>query len=351
MLKRLGIKADVDRIAQRLGETERTPRHQIALIVELCGVEFADFMLENTRLIEENGGMMTANGKRRRSVGGTYLYLVRHSLPYDLRRAIFPPNGQSMRSLGTSQYDLPAFRWKKRKKYFKHAFKNKGKVQNVHIQIEGRPGHIQHRDDVYIVTMQQAVKELRTFPQGVPDVPDTTTKYVAYIGYKQWKKHVKNKLKNDDKTTLILRGATFMDTELDAIGILVEAVSTGKLKPKPPKEEENKEEKEEKEEKKEEKPDKQKTKPQDTTPSPEEIDEAKLEDIPDDIAKKLRPLYGARRLFEKRLADIQARPEEKQKGLKAAQMMLDRTEQQIAELEEQAAKEPEDTATNDDNTE
>ncbi|MEL7234723.1 MAG: hypothetical protein AAGK74_09510, partial [Chloroflexota bacterium] len=46
--------------------------------------------------------------------------------------------------------------------------------------------------------------------------------------------------------------------------------------------------------------------------------------------------YGARKLFQKRLADIEALPEDKQSGLKAAKMMLQRTEKQIADLEAQA---------------
>ncbi|NDJ51988.1 MAG: hypothetical protein GYB68_02750 [Chloroflexi bacterium] len=66
-----------DQIATMLGETEEHPRFQIARIVQVCGVAFAEKMVRRTFETEENGGLMVVDGSRRRTVGGVFFYHVK----------------------------------------------------------------------------------------------------------------------------------------------------------------------------------------------------------------------------------------------------------------------------------
>jgi len=78
-----------DQLAEALGETDPIPKLQLNLIVEHLGAEFAEALLAEVQQIEVNGGMITANGKRRRTPGGVYFYLARQRATADQRRLIF----------------------------------------------------------------------------------------------------------------------------------------------------------------------------------------------------------------------------------------------------------------------
>jgi hypothetical protein len=310
---------DVYRIAKRLNETKKGPLGQIQKIIDYCGIEFAEFMVENTMLIEEAGGMKTVDGSRQRTTGGIFFYIVRHALPNSLRLEIFPPKvWQKRPERKPSPY--PEFHWDNRVEELQDALeKEKGKVDELSIQIKGRPGHVERRDGLCIMTIEENIGENQTFPRGVPEPPNDMTRYIVYIGEEQWEKHVGNKIDKDDRTQLVVTGACYFDESLESMAVFARSVKVQRKKKEDPK------------------PKQEKPKPK----QEQEEQEAEAEDIPDlsnyppEVAKKLRPLYGARKLFRKRLADIEAQPKEKQSGLKAAQMMLERTEKQIEMLEKQ----------------
>lgn len=310
------LSPDVKRIAQRLKETQEMPVGQIQKIVDHCGVEFADFMVENTILIEEAGGMMTVDGSRKRTIGGIFFYLVRQALPADMRNEIFPPKVWRQRP-PRKPSPYPEFDWDKRVEDLQEALqKEKGKVKELSIQIKGRPGHVEKRDGLRIMTIEEAIGENQTFPRGVPEPPNEATSYVVYVGEEQWEKHVGDKIDKDEKSMLVVDGACYFDEALGSMAVFARSVKVARQKDKPKK---------------------APPKAKETQPEAEEQDDTPdLSQFPPEIAKKLRPLYGARKLFQKRLADIRAQPKEKQSGLKAAQMMLERTEKQIALLEKQA---------------
>lgn len=57
--------------------------------VGICGIEFAKRVLAETQKIEAEGGMMTANGQRRRTIGGVFLYLAKDQMPPTVRNIVF----------------------------------------------------------------------------------------------------------------------------------------------------------------------------------------------------------------------------------------------------------------------
>ncbi|MEL6150384.1 MAG: phosphorylated adapter RNA export RNA-binding domain-containing protein [Chloroflexota bacterium] len=318
--------SDVKRLAEQLQETDEKPVGQIERIIEHCGLDFAEFMVENTLTIEKNGGIMTANGQRRRTVGGVFFNLVRHSVPEDLREKIFPlPIWKIEVEKPPSPY--PPFDWEQRVEQLKSAIeKEKGEIDEVNIQLKGRPGYIEKRDGVYILTMEQSIPDNQTFPRGVPKPPNDATRYFVFAGEEQYTKNISDKLEENEKTNLYIDGVCYYDDSLGGMTVYARSIKLMKAKKKKKKETEE-------------------AAPQEAAaiaekaspPQPEPpLEPDEFADFPPDIAKKLRPLYGARKLFQKRLADIEALPEDKQSGLKAAKMMLQRTEKQIADLEAQA---------------
>ncbi|MEM6281776.1 MAG: phosphorylated adapter RNA export RNA-binding domain-containing protein [Chloroflexota bacterium] len=322
------VSAEVTRIAARLNETTEKPLGQIQRIIEHCGIEFADFMVDNSLAIEEAGGMMTANGQRRRTLGGVFFFLVRHAVPLDLREVIFPPPIWLTR-VEKPPSPYPPFDWEHRVEQLQSALEQeKGTIEEVNIQLKGRPGYVEKRDGVFILTMEQSIPDNQTFPRGVPQPPNDTTRYFVFAGEEQYDKNVSDKLKENEKTQLYIDGVCYYDESLGGVAVYARSVKLMKKKKKKKKAAETPP------------PEAQAEKPAEE-PAPPPAPEAPLEpdefaSFPPEIAKKLRPLYGARKLFQKRLADIEAMPEDKQSGLKAAKMMLERTEKQIADLEAKA---------------
>lgn len=76
-------------IAEKLGENDAIPLKQIDQIVEALGEDRALELLEQTMAIEESGGMLVADGSRRRSPGGVFFHLVRKELPREWKQRIF----------------------------------------------------------------------------------------------------------------------------------------------------------------------------------------------------------------------------------------------------------------------
>lgn len=79
----------ISTIAKALGEVDEIPMSQITGIVQVLGEEGALTLLKETLDIEKSGGMMLADGTRRRSPGGVYFQLARRKLPPEDKKNIF----------------------------------------------------------------------------------------------------------------------------------------------------------------------------------------------------------------------------------------------------------------------
>jgi hypothetical protein len=79
----------VSHIAKTLGEVEEIPLSQISGIVRVLGEEGATALLVETQEVEKAGGMLLADGTRRRSPGGVYFQLARRKLPPEEKKIIF----------------------------------------------------------------------------------------------------------------------------------------------------------------------------------------------------------------------------------------------------------------------
>ena len=69
----------VQTIAQKLGEVEREPLKKLKAVVKILGPDKGLALCEKALEVEQQGGMLTQDGTRRRTPGGVFFYLVRGS--------------------------------------------------------------------------------------------------------------------------------------------------------------------------------------------------------------------------------------------------------------------------------
>lgn len=81
-------------IAEALGETEEVPLRELEAIVQVCGVSFAQALLKETEEIEAGEGLMTSDGKKRRSKGGVFFYLARYRMSRNARYIVYNRKGK-----------------------------------------------------------------------------------------------------------------------------------------------------------------------------------------------------------------------------------------------------------------
>ncbi len=82
-------------IASHLREPKGQSRHQLYRIVQVLGEEKAVGFMKQAIEIEKNGGMLTNDKRRKRTVGGIFFHLVKHCDDPAVRKlfpARKPPN-------------------------------------------------------------------------------------------------------------------------------------------------------------------------------------------------------------------------------------------------------------------
>lgn len=210
-------------IADALGEKQVLSRKQIETIVERYGEDGARALLQETLDIEADGGMLTNNGTRRRTIGGVFFYLaIQRTQPmerYQIRQNFLK---KTMVESGEIKPSVPRrFRWQPKK--LEELFERHGEVIAVKIVLTGRPGRIQHYKEMIVTTMRGTGLP-NQFPRGVPTPPSTPTDYIVYISSRQWKK-VSEAIK-DPEDALIIEGYCAYDNEAKAIGVYTTAITT-----------------------------------------------------------------------------------------------------------------------------
>lgn len=78
--ERRAFRQVVEEIATALGETASGPQATIERSVEKLGIDGARALHAEVQAIEAAGGMMTADGARRRTPGGVYLFILKQRL-------------------------------------------------------------------------------------------------------------------------------------------------------------------------------------------------------------------------------------------------------------------------------
>jgi hypothetical protein len=202
-------------IAQQLNETNPIAMGQIEQIVLLLGATQALALLQQTQATEAQGGLLTADQKRRRTPGGVYLHLAKTQLSPEDRRVVWPPQNRAPGEKKAKTPILPAFDWDERLNFVTETLKRKGEAFTVKITLIGRPGRIIEKGEVVLTSMQS--HKVPALPKGLPIPPAEPTTYVVYITRKQWNK-VKEAIKNP-QDVLIVEGYPIFDSRLKAMAV------------------------------------------------------------------------------------------------------------------------------------
>ena len=220
------------RIIKALNESDEAPRRQVNNIIRFCGSEFAEQMLQETLKVEADGGMMTENGKRQRTIGGVFFYLARGKMPDEQRSLVFPRSRREQSQKRKWFYpNRPEFIWSQRGELLQRLLnlKKHGRVRDMRVKLTGRPGHYEKLQEVVVLSMKYE-GTIPSFPAGVPPMPDTPTIYTVYVGYGQWNKV--EKLLKDTSKMLEIEGICAFDPEINGIAVFATAVSMKKIKTK-----------------------------------------------------------------------------------------------------------------------
>lgn len=345
----------IRRIAKALGETERKPIGQISAIVKKCGIEFADQLLADTLAIQNDGGMPTKDGKRKRTPGGVFFVLARERVPEDIKQEIFYIWRAVVERRQEIEAQFPEFEWEERTSIVQ-GMDEKGTVAEVKINLVGRPGPIERRKNLIILRMMDEFSEELVFPAGVPHPASLSREYLVYISSKQWERV--EKALEDEKDNLIVEGLCGFDEETDMMAVFTTFVTTRKLQKRDRKQNQTKADTKKGGDKGNRRQATTNNKPQRNKPRGESthlppptsgsVSRAEAEEIeiqvdvpegmPSDAAKRYVELHKAAATFRQKIADIEAKPEDQRFGLEMTQKLLGNTERQIKALEKQHSK-------------
>ena len=153
-----------DAIAKALAEPNIA---LLRIVIDAIGPEQAQTHLAATLEVEAAGGMMIADGSRRRTPGGVFFLLARKAMPGPMRRKIWPllpkpkPSGQSAAPTQTqakpTPAPLPILTWEEAKQLISQAVQTIGEARTVKITLVGRPGRVVEQTNCVVVAMKALV--------------------------------------------------------------------------------------------------------------------------------------------------------------------------------------------------
>lgn len=215
-------------IAHQLQEKNPYALVQITHIIERLGLEATQAFVTETFKIQAEGGMLTNDKKRKRSLGGLFFYLVRGRITHEDRKYIFPYPRQRQKD-GAKPRPQPqavVLNLEARRELLREGLRKPGEAHTVKLTLIGRPAKILERPQFVVITMTG--KEPPALPKGLPELPDDDpTVYLVYIALKQWKR-VSELIKQPDDR-LIIEGYPFNDKRLGVIGVLAQSTTTVSL--------------------------------------------------------------------------------------------------------------------------
>ena len=225
-------------IADQLGETTMQVRNTLWRSVKVLGVDRARELLERTLAIEAEGGMLTADGSKRRTSGGVFLALVKDAVNAKDRAYIFlapkrthatssEATNTAAQSQGTpSVAPAPPFVWADRLTLWQEIGDQAGEGRTVKVTLIGRPGKAIDKGTFTQISMP--VMKQPELPKGLPPLPaDVQTEYLVYIAAKQWRKVAEAATDPDD--ALIIEGFATYDPDIKGMSVFATNTSSKKL--------------------------------------------------------------------------------------------------------------------------
>ncbi len=221
--------ATVQAIAQTLGESDRAVLAQLRRAMRVVGVDVTQALVAETQQIEAQGGMLTKNGSRRRTMGGVFFQLVLQRVSSRDRWFVFrrdqgrrkgdrPPGSTNAPPVAQPPFTLDLL------PEIIAQLQTWGGASTVKITVIGRPTQTVERGEVVILGLINETAP--SLPKGLP-APPTPTKYVVLVARKQWQK-VADALSNGDDR-LIIEGYPTYAPQHAGITVYATSVTTKQL--------------------------------------------------------------------------------------------------------------------------
>lgn len=205
-------------IADRLGETEAEPRAQLERVVDICGAEFAQAVLDETLALEAGAGLAVADG-RRRTPGGVFFYLVRQRIDRADWKRILQQAAQAL------QPPVIPLLWAERASLVEAAAAQPGSADAIKLTVVGRPRDIK-RHDTFVITIIEDTQPVPALPSGVPVMESLPTTYKVFIPAKRWRT-LESALRNP-QDVLVVEGYAYPHDKAQTVLVLaVLATTTG----------------------------------------------------------------------------------------------------------------------------
>jgi hypothetical protein len=329
------IQKETQKIAEGLNEKDKGAIGQIALLIEKCGLALVQKAAEETDKIEADGGMKTHDGKRRRTKGGTFFFIIKGRIDAKTRQEIFPNFGKN----SDGEVNPPGIEWADRIEYLKPLIEDPGQINNLTVTLIGRPGKLHIEGGSVMTVIEQKEVKAPPYPKGVPpfESVEKITYYYVFMSLKHWNR-VEKQLE-DETDMLLVEGTAVYDPEMEGISILTTSVSTKILErqkrlaatqQEANNKKANKSDKASKSSKSDNK--KSSAKPVAAKAKPQK----ELDNLPASVSDKLQQLRTAADTLTQKIATMEEQG--KKTGLNMTRRLLEQTEKQIAALEEQYEK-------------
>ena len=195
----------VETLAEVLQESNMALLTQVLTIL---GPDRTSTLLIETLHCEANGGMLTKDGTRRRTPGGTFFQLVRQQAQPQERRQLFP-HLAPQQGRTQPQRQPTVLTWEEASTLIQTlATQPPGEARTMKLTLIGRPGKVEPHGQAVIFRMQG--KPPGALPRGLPSVPtQAPLTWNVMVALRQWNR-VKDSLATNQEDQLIIEGYPLM---------------------------------------------------------------------------------------------------------------------------------------------
>jgi len=190
----------VDTLAEVLQEPNRPLLTQV---LQILGPDRTTAVLTDTLHCEANGGLLTTDGTRRRTPGGTFFQLVRQQARPHERQRLFPRPPSQHRQ---GQPQAPAvLTWEEASALVQTlATAPPGEARTMKLTLIGRPGKVETRGQAVVFQMQG--KPPGPLPKGLPPLPPgPALTWTVMVALRPWNR-VHESVATNPEDQLIIEG-------------------------------------------------------------------------------------------------------------------------------------------------
>jgi hypothetical protein len=203
-------------------------------VIKVLGQPRADDLLQQTLEIEAAGGILTAQGDRRRTPGGVYLKLLKEQTTPEEQERIFiggpktKPKGTDGEGANSANPPpLGPLPWDDARLEISRLIKLPLEKASVKITLVGRPSQVSKAKSCVVVAMKGSRPP--SLPKGLPPAPDGSDfSYAVFISLRHWAK-VAPVMAQDKDERLLVEGYPIFDPKRGITVILAQNVRTVNL--------------------------------------------------------------------------------------------------------------------------